>query len=158
MAHKNRRATPTPDELRIWRDYLETADELRTRLAERMQHASELSIADYTVLLALSEADGHRLRSSEVATRIGWERSRVSHHLGRMEKRGLIRREACADDSRGSEVVLADAGADAFRRSSVPHLRDIHALFIDALSTAQLAAVADVSTALRTHLELGDRI
>lgn len=118
-----------------------------------MQHASALSSGDYAVLLALSEAARHQLRSSEVATRIGWERSRVSHHLGRMEKRGLIRRDACADDSRGSEVILTDAGAGAFRRSSVPHLRDIHEFFIDALSPAQLAAIADVTVALRAHLE-----
>lgn len=146
------RTTPTPDELRIWRDYIETAEALRTQLFNRMQQESALSAGDYAVLLALSEASAHQLRSSDLATRIGWERSRVSHHLGRMEKRGLIRREACADDTRGSEIILTDAGADAFRSSSVPHLRDIHELFISALSPAQLAAAADVTAALREHL------
>lgn len=154
MGQVKHRGTPTPGELRIWRDYTETAEAVRTRMADRMQHESALSSGDYAVLLALSEAPGHRLRSSEVAAQIGWERSRVSHHLGRMEKRGLILREACAVDSRGSDVILTEAGADAFRRSSVPHLRDIHDLFIDALSPTQLAAIADISATLREHLVL----
>jgi len=152
MEPTKRRTTPTPDELRIWREYLETSSAVSARLAERMQRESALSSADYTVLLALSEASAHTLRSSEVATRIGWERSRVSHHLGRMEKRGLIRREACNDDSRGSDVILTDTGSDAFRRGSVPHLRDIHELFVRALTPAQLAAAADIAGALRVHL------
>lgn len=152
MSEGKRRATPTPSELRIWRDYIETAEALRAQMYARMQQDFALSSGDYVVLLALSEAEGNRLRSSEIATRIDWDRSRVSHHLGRMEKRDLVRREACADDSRGSDVILTNAGADAFRRSTIPHLRDIHELFINALSPAQLAAVADITHTLQKHL------
>lgn len=153
MNQAQRRTTPTPAELRVWRGYLETTDILRGRLADRMQEVSALSMGDYTVLLALNEAEGQQLRSSALAHHIGWERSRLSHHLGRMEKRELIRRERCAEDSRGSDVILTPVGADAFRRSSVPHLRDIHDLFTSALSPAQLAAVADIVATLQAHLE-----
>ncbi|MDQ1527841.1 MAG: hypothetical protein QOG18_2454 [Microbacteriaceae bacterium] len=148
-----RRALPTVDELRVWRDFIETAEALRTELAARLQSDSSLSPGDYSVLLALSEAHGARLRSSELATACGWERSRLSHHLGRMERRGLIRREDCATDNRGAEVILAAEGATAFRRASVPHLRAVRELFVDALNPKQLAAAADVVTALRTQLE-----
>ena len=96
------------------------------------------------------------MRSSELAGRIGWERSRLSHHLGRMERRGLIRREECAEDSRGAEVVLAEAGARAFRTGSIPHLEAVRELFIDALSPDQLAQLAELTAALRAHLELGE--
>ncbi len=157
MDHSKNRTTPTPSELRIWRDYIEATDAIRARLSYRMQRESSLSSGDYEVLLTLNEADKHRLRPSEIASRIGWERSRVSHHLRRMEKRGLIRRESCLDDSRGSEVILTDSGSDAFRRSSIPHLRDIHELFIGALSPAQLAAVSDFTAAFRSHLERNDQ-
>lgn len=153
MDQQKRRATPTPSELRIWRDYIETAEALRARMADRMQQASALSLGDYSVLLALSEAPGHRLRPSEIATQIEWERSRVSHHLGRMEKRDLVHRAACADDSRGSDVILTEVGADAFRRSSIPHMRDIHELFIDALSAEQLSATSHLTATIRAHLE-----
>lgn len=148
-----RRRLPTREELRIWRSYIETAEALRSRLAARLQGESSLSIGDYQVLLALSEASGQRLRSSELAGEIGWERSRLSHHLGRMEKRGLIRREACAADSRGAEVVLTDAGARAFRSASLPHLRAVRELFVEALTPEQLAQVGAVTSSLRRRLE-----
>ncbi|MFY1673049.1 MarR family winged helix-turn-helix transcriptional regulator [Plantactinospora sp. WMMB334] len=146
------RKLPTRDELRVWREFVETTEALRTTLAARLQHDSGLSRSDYAVLLALSEATGHRLRSSELAARIGWERSRLSHHLNRMERRHLIRREECAVDSRGAEVVLESVGAEAFHAATVPHLRAVRELFVDALTTDQLAAAAQIAAALRTHL------
>ncbi len=146
------RRSPTAEELRTWRAFIETADELRSILAARLQSESGLSSGDYAVLLALTEADDRRLRSSELAAHIGWERSRLSHHLGRMERRDLIRREECATDNRGAEIVLTPAGTKAFRDASAPHLHDIRELFIDALSPAQLAAVHDIADALHAHL------
>ncbi|MFC4243824.1 MarR family winged helix-turn-helix transcriptional regulator [Gryllotalpicola reticulitermitis] len=151
-----RRTTLTKDELAVWRDYIETAEALRTRLASRMQDESSLSMGDYAVLLALSEADEHRVRSSELADRVGWERSRLSHHLGRMERRDLIRRDPCASDSRGAEVVLTEAGAAAFRHGSVPHLKAVRELFIDAFTPAQLAEIALQTARLRDHLDSGE--
>ena len=105
------------------------------------------------MLLALREADGTRLRSSELAATIEWERSRLSHHLGRMERRGLIRRDDCATDSRGAEVSLTENGAAAFRRAGAPHLRAIKKHFVDALTPEQLEALADVLQSLQRHLQ-----
>jgi DNA-binding MarR family transcriptional regulator len=151
----SRRILPTTDQLRIWRDFIETADALRTQLGARLQDESGLSRGDYAVLLALTEAVDNRLRPSDLASRIGWERSRLSHHLGRMERRGLIRREECATDSRGADVVLTPAGAAAFHDATIPHLRAIRELFVDALTPEQLHAAGDLATALRTHLKAG---
>ena len=154
MREGEHRPTPTREQLRIWRNYIETAEALRTRLASRMQIESSLSSGDYQVLLALSEADQHLVRSSELADQIGWERSRLSHHLGRMEKRGLIRRQACADVAHGVDVIATNAGIAAFRAGSVPHLRAVRELFVDALTPAQLVEVEDLTAALRAHLGL----
>lgn len=154
MTDTPRRRSISREELRIWRDYLETGDVLRGRLANRLQTESALSTGDYAVLLALSEAADHRLRASALAEAIEWERSRLSHHLGRMERRGLIRREECAEDSRGAEVVLTEHGSQSFRRAAVPHLRAVQELFIDALTPAQLDAIDEVMTTLRQHLGL----
>jgi DNA-binding MarR family transcriptional regulator len=153
------RRLPTRDELRIWREYIETADALRSALGARLQSDSGLSSGDYTVLLALSEADGRQLRSSALAAQIGWERSRLSHHLGRMERRGLIAREDCPTDNRGAEIVLTAAGATVFEDSNGPHLRAIREVFVDALTPEQLAAAGEVASALRVHLtDQTDRI
>jgi len=147
------RRSPTSAELRTWREFIETVEALSWRLASRLQSESSLSPGDYQVLLALSEADGHRMRPSEIAALIGWERSRLSHHLGRMEKRGLISRDPCAADGRGAEVVLARHGSNCFRRATIPHLRAVRELFIDALSPQQLAAAEDIASTLRRHLD-----
>ncbi|PWI19404.1 MarR family transcriptional regulator [Streptomyces sp. Act143] len=148
-----RRAYPTTEELLIWRDFIESAQLLRTELTARLQRDSSLSAADYSVLLTLSEADGTRLRPSVLAQRLEWERSRLSHQLARMERRGLVRREVCAADSRGAEVVLTDEGADAFQGATLPHLRAIRELFLDPLTKEQIAAVGDASAALRASTE-----
>jgi DNA-binding MarR family transcriptional regulator len=141
----------TAGQLAIWRSLIDTTAELRRILGAQLQESS-LSAADYQVLLALSEADGKRLRSSRLAESIDWERSRLSHHLARMEGRGLIRRDDCATDNRGAEVSLTADGAAAFRRSTVPHLRAVQKHFGDALTPEQFEALAGILGALQDHL------
>ena len=149
---RSARRSPTADELRVWRDFIEVTEVLRTEVSARLQSESQLSTGDYAVLLALSEAAGHRLRSSELAIHVGWERSRLSHHLGRMEKRELIVREDCATDNRGAEIVLTATGGSAFRAASAPHLHAIRELFIDALTPEQVTIAGEIALALRDGL------
>ena len=141
----------TSAELATWRALLDTTGELRRVLGAELQETG-LSPADYQVLLALSEAHGKRMRSSELARTIDWERSRLSHHLGRMEKRRLIRRDDCAIDSRGAEVSLTAEGARAFSRATAPHMRSLKRHFADALTPAQFAALANILRSLQNHL------
>lgn len=145
-------AFPARDQLAAWREFIEATELLRTHVAAQLQRDSGLSTGDYTVLLALSEAPGGRLRSSSLAATIGWERSRLSHHLGRMQRRGLIHRESAPDDSRGAEIVIEPAGETAFRGATVPHLRAVRSLFVDALTPEQITAAGEIAAALRRHL------
>jgi DNA-binding MarR family transcriptional regulator len=146
------RRLPTKQQLATWRAFIETTEQLRSALAARLQTETGLSPSDYAVLLALHDADDHRLRSSVLATRVGWQRSRLSHHLGRMERRRLIDRQECSTDSRGAEIVLTRTGRAAFRRATVPHLRAVRELFVDALTPDQLETVHDITGALRSQL------
>src|SRR5438876_9694114 len=98
----------TSAELATWRSLLDTTGELRRVLGAEL-HETTLSPADYQVLLALSEALGKRMRSSVLARTIDWERSRLSHHPGRMERRGLIRSDDCATDSPGAAIPSTSA-------------------------------------------------
>lgn len=154
MVPHERRSMPTPEELHIWREFIETSEVLRARLTARLQSESSLSSGDYQVLLALSEAEGRRLRSSVLAEQIAWERSRLSHHLGRMEKRGLVERSRCSNDAHGVDVILTPEGLDAFRSGSVPHLRAIRELFVDALTPTELTQLEQVTRSIRRHLDL----
>lgn len=149
------RRSPTANQLQTWRAFVETTSDLTAQITARMQRDSGLSSGDYAVLLALSEAGEERLRSSDLAVHIGWERSRLSHHLGRMEKRALIRRQDCPTDNRGAEVAITAEGAQAFRQSNPSHLRAIRELFIDALTPEQLDAAAEITEALAVHLRGG---
>jgi DNA-binding MarR family transcriptional regulator len=151
------RRSPTADDLAIWRAFIETSERLRSVIDSRLQSESGLSSGDYAVLLSLSEAADHRVRSSELAAKVGWERSRLSHHLGRMEHRELIRRDDCATDNRGAEVVLTEAGATAFRHASAPHLHAIQELFVGALNPGQLASVRELTDALADSLDRSER-
>lgn len=157
MTEERKRRLPTRLQLGAWREYIETAEALRSRIASRLQAETGMSMGDYQVLLALSEAEGSCLRSSELAALISWERSRLSHHLGRMEKRGLIRREEVPGDSRGALVVMTESGAKTFREGSLPHLEAVRELFLDAFSESELADVQSVTGALRQHLGLARR-
>jgi len=143
------RRSPTSDQLRTWRAFVETTDALRSRLSARLQAESGLSSSDYAVLLALHDAEGRCLRSSALADAVGWERSRLSHQVGRMERRGLVARQG----SRAAGVALTDDGAATFRRASVAHLRVVRQLFVDALTDEQLAAAGEIAAALRAALD-----
>lgn len=141
----------TSRELAVWRSLLDTTTELRRLLAAQLQEV-DVSPGDYAVLLALSEAEDRSLRSSELADTIDWERSRLSHHLGRMERRGLIVREECKTDNRGAIIAITEEGVASFRRASAPHLRAVKHYFADALSAQQLDELGGVLDAVRTHL------
>src|ERR1700726_2193798 len=114
----------TSAELATWRSLIDTTAELRRILGAELQDSTPPRAA-YRAPWALSEADGRRMRSSALASSIDWERSRLSHHLGRMEGRHLIRRDSCDTDSRGAEVSLTPEGGRAFRRATAPHMRSI---------------------------------
>jgi DNA-binding MarR family transcriptional regulator len=141
----------TTRELAVWRSLMDTTTELRRVLGAQLHQESDLSPADYQVLLALHEADGWRLRSSELAASIDWERSRLSHHLQRMERRALIRRDDCATDNRGAEISFTPEGADLFRRATAPHMRAVKKHFADALTLEQFETLAGILQSLRNH-------
>ena len=142
----------TDDELAVWRSLLDTTTELRRLLSAQLQEV-QLSPGDYSVLLALIEAPENALRSSELADAIDWERSRMSHQLGRMERRGLLRRQDCPGDNRGALVVITDDGSRALRRASGPHLRAVKHYFADALEPHQVESLGTVLASVRAHLE-----
>ncbi|GAA3770776.1 MarR family transcriptional regulator [Streptomyces chiangmaiensis] len=135
----------------MWRSLMDTMEELSRRLTAQLQQVG-LSRGDYLVMLTLSEAARHHLRSSELADAIGWQRSRLSHHLGRMERRRLVRREECPTDSRGTVVAITDEGLRSFRLASAPHLRAVKHYFADALTEQQLEELESILDAVRARL------
>src|SRR3954468_14661003 len=89
-----------------WRAFVESSWALHTRLEDDLRAATGLSMADYHVMVALSEAPGHRIRMGELAGRLVFSPSRVTYQISSMVKRGLVRKQSCAQDGRGQEAVL----------------------------------------------------
>lgn len=140
------------DEQALWRDWLAVQTLLPAHL-NRMLQADGLSLPDFDVLVLLSETPGGRLRIGEVANALTWERSRTSHHLRRMEGRGLVAREECADDGRGAFVLLTEQGRTAIEQAAPGHVDVVRAALFDRLPAGDRAALARVLRAVREGLE-----
>src|SRR3712207_2711873 len=113
---------------RAWRSYVRMQGRLAARLGRELQAQSDLSLPDYDVLVQLTDVPDRRLRVSELARELQWEKSRLSHHLARMSRRGLIAREECREDARGSFVVLTAAGAAAIEAAAPGHVAAVRRL------------------------------
>jgi DNA-binding MarR family transcriptional regulator len=140
-------------EQRAWRGLLQMATRLEAQLNRELQEASGLSLADYDVLVPLSEAPQGRLRVFELASDLRWERSRLSHHLTRMQRRGLIAREDCDDDRRGAFVVLADAGRAAITQAAPAHVESVRRLVFDGMSSAQVRSLHALTESVLARLD-----
>lgn len=140
-------------EQRAWRGLLAVQARLNGRIRRSLQEHSSLSDADYAVLVHLSEAPGGRLRVYELVSALEWEKSRLSHQLRRMEDRGLLEREGCETDRRGSYAILTHAGRTAIEAAAPQHVDDVRRWFVDALSPAQIDALAEITEAVLENLE-----
>jgi DNA-binding MarR family transcriptional regulator len=133
-------------ELRAWRGYLTMHAKLTARLNRQLQSDSGLSLADFEVLVQLTDQAEGRVRVRDLARALQWEKSRLSHHLGRMQRRGLVVREECPEDARGAFVVLTPEGRHAIERAAPAHVSTVRELVFDQLTDRQvdaLGAIAD---------------
>ena len=108
-------------------------------LGRELQADSNLSHQDFHILNALADSPGQRLQLTDLAIRIGWERSRVSHQVLRMETRGLVERHPSSADARATDAVLTLTGQDALHRAVPGHAALVRLLFFDGLDPSLLA-------------------
>jgi DNA-binding MarR family transcriptional regulator len=130
------------DEQQAWRATIRLS-QLLTRQIDRDLSAHGLNGHDYEILVQLSEAAGHRLRMTDLADATSQSRSRLSHQISRMESRGLVRRDECEGDKRGTFAVLTAQGMDTIRRVAPDHVETVRRHFIDRLTPRQLEQIRD---------------
>jgi DNA-binding MarR family transcriptional regulator len=128
---------------------------LVSHLGRELLRQTGLSEADYPVLVELSEAPGERLRLGELGERLDWENSR-SKQVSRMSARGLVRREECPTDARGALAVLTNAGRKAIDAAAPVHVQHVRTWFVEALTPAQLDAMAAISASVVNGLTIGN--
>src|SRR5712691_5609288 len=143
-------------EAHLWRSWLRLNQELLSILEEQISREGGLSGADYAVLVPLSAAPDGMLRARELGREILWDRSRLSHHVSRMEKRGLVVREECAEDARGAMVRMTDAGRAAIKRAAPGHVAATRRYFFDLLSNKEVDLVTAVFDRVLANLDRDD--
>ncbi|MBQ1050149.1 winged helix-turn-helix transcriptional regulator [Micromonospora sp. C51] len=136
-----------------WDSFIRMQEKLIGRLARRIQADSGMSAADYIVLVKLTETSGGRMRLTDLAKQVEWEKSRMSHQVRRMAERGLVAKEECPDDGRGAFIAATPAGCKAIEDAAPVHVEHVRRLFIDALTQEELDLLASISDRVRAHLE-----
>lgn len=139
-------------QLRAWRALLDMHTQLQAQLARALQRDSDLSYADYMVLVQLTDRDDNRARISELADLLQWERSRLSHHIKRMESRALLERSDCPEDRRGAYVSVTSIGLSAIERAAPGHAELVRDLVFCDLSDDEVQTLTDVSERVLARL------
>lgn len=134
------------EEERAWRAVRRLLVALPARTARDLARDCGLSAADYEVLSTLSEKPGRRWALKELAAKMEWSRSRLSHHTARMQARGLVDREPDDVDARGCILYLTDDGFAALEAAAPLHLASVRARFIDHLDANELSILQRVAT------------
>lgn len=138
--------------LRAWRGYIEGSQLLMNELERRMKQSCDLDLGDFNVLLVLSETDGGRMRMGELARSLAFAPGRLTYRVAALEREGLVSREPCEADRRGTDAVLTDAGRTRLRKTRPVHARHIDELFLSDLDERSLAALDAIFGPLRARL------
>jgi DNA-binding MarR family transcriptional regulator len=138
----------TASQQRAWVSYMRVYHRLEYEMNRHLQRDCGLSLGDYTVLNALDNAPERTAQLSSLATVIGWERSRLSHHLQRMARRGLVERLQSAEDGRATDVTLTAEGAQRFHAAVPVHAAWVRSTVFSDTDRGQEAALADILAAV----------
>jgi DNA-binding MarR family transcriptional regulator len=139
-------------EMRAWRAYVIASELLRKQLNRELQDRHGMALADYEVLVRLSEGDGGRMRMAQLAGEVASSKSRLSHQIGRMETAGLVQRVECGDDARGVFAEITPAGRDRLRETAPTHVTGVREHLIDLLPAAEQSTLAEIFERVLKHL------
>jgi DNA-binding MarR family transcriptional regulator len=144
------------DEHRTWRSFLRMHAQLTAALGHALKADSDMSISDYEVLAILSESPEGALRARDLRCELQWEKSRLAHHIRRMEQRGYVQREACIDDARAPLLCITDVGLAAIREAAPAHVARVRQLVFEALTPAQVRALREATEAVLENPALSE--
>jgi DNA-binding MarR family transcriptional regulator len=137
---------------RAWRSFMHAHQQLTLRLRRHLLQDSRLSEADYEILAVLSEHPTERMPAQELRTLLQWEKSRLSHQVRGMEKRGLIVREPNPADARSAMICLLPAGRRTIEDAAPQHVLNVRRHLIDLFTPAELDTLAGLNERILRHL------
>lgn len=136
-----------------WRAYLKGVAQFTNELNRRLEVAANLSLSEYEILVRLSENPNQEMRMSDLADSVYQTRSRLTHTVRRLEQRHMVTREACAEDKRGVNCRLTEAGLQLIVKLAPQHVRDVRELLIDAVDPGDLEAFHRVMETMAARSE-----
>lgn len=125
---------------------------LQTVLDRELRELAGIALADYEVLVIVSESPGHTRRMAEIAEEVGVSRSRLSHTVARLEKRGIVKRTSTRGDGRGVNCSMTDEGWELMQKIAPIHVEGVREHLIDLMSPGETQVLADVFTRAAEHL------
>ncbi|MCU1435804.1 MAG: MarR family transcriptional regulator [Pseudarthrobacter sp.] len=137
----------------VWRGFLEASQQMAAAMDRQLVRESQLSGAEFAVLVSLSEHADGMVRARDLGRSLGWDRSRLSHLLKRMEARGLLERKNCPSDARGLDVEITVDGRKAIQHAAPGHVEFVRTHFFDRLTRAEQDALASVSRKIIASLQ-----
>lgn len=150
---RERNLTGFSPKARAWRAFFETSALISDRMEKRLHAVTGLKLADYNLLLLLTEAEDHQLRMGELAERMVFSPSRLSYQVKSLARRGLIERCIDENDKRGMTARLTDEGRKVFAAASKVHAQHIKQLFHPALDDAQAADLEQICEQIHQTVE-----
>lgn len=145
----------TDEEQRAWRGYLTMHAQLTTQLNRQLQRDSGLSLPDFAVLVELTDQRDARMRFGALVEALQWDKSRTSHQVARMHRRGLVTREDCPDDARSTYIVLTDYGRRTVEQAAPGHVATVREFVFDQLSAQETDTLAQISERVLSRLRDG---
>ena len=139
-------------EAAAWRGLQFMQMRLEAELSRQLAAESSLSLQDYVVLVALTDHPEGRLRAFELARTVGWDKTRLSHHLKRMLERGLVEKQSCPTDRRGYFVAVTEQGRQEIAAVAPGHVATVRRLFLDHVSDDELGAIINVTSRVLEQL------
>lgn len=143
-------------EMSAWRNYIVGSALLDFRLNKELQAAHGLSLADYEIMVRLSEQPDQQMRMSELANDVAHSKSRISHQIRRLESGDLVKRVDCASDGRGVLAILTDKGARLLEDAAPTHVAGVREHFIDQIEPDEQRVLAEVFNRITTRLRTLD--
>jgi len=150
----------TGEQQRHWRAWIAANALLTEAFSRDLQESHGLTMADYEILVRLSESGSNecansdqRMRMSELAEATLSSRSRLSHQIDRMEHEGLVERVPCTDDKRGYFAALTPKGWDTLVAAAPSHVDSVRTRIVDVLTPGEFAALGVTSQKLLDALD-----
>ena len=135
-----------------WRSYIVGSALLEHRLSRELQEEHGLSLADYEILVQLSEQPCHQQRMSELAQGVAHSKSRISHQIRRLETKGLVLRCESPSDGRVVLALLTDEGERLLRQAAPTHVAGVREHMVDFLDEEECRVLTRVFGRITEHL------